>query len=311
MASVEQREASTPAEVMAAYRARMETRGMDVADAARELGYSRTYMEEIFRGAHAGKEDKAASRMLRVMQRGRERRSRPRPAFKHTSVADRVLGALAVARQGELVVIAGPAGIGKTTAAQEFAAREPAVTYILGALAGTPRAMASRLDRTGLAGDFRTSSLLDIIGREGRGSDHLFIVDDCDYLPMASVQILRTVWDHAQHGVGIAMLCTSAWLPRLQKRGSATLQQFLSRLAHVERLPGCSPADLELLLEGRGLDRKVQRRIVEAAQGSARRALGIVEAAERARGGEQLTVADVDRGVECLLSIDELKAGEV
>ena len=80
------------------------------------------------------------------------------------------------------------------------------------------------------------------------------------------------------------------------------LDQFVSRVGWVERLPGLSQADYDLLLESYSLTKPLRRRVAALSGGNARLALNLLRAAERVGG--QVTAQTIEEAKGGLVVVE-------
>ena len=230
-----------------------------------------------------------------------DRRDGPRPAppFVRTGIAERVLGVLEMVRSEKIMaLICGQSGIGKTTAARFFAKRNPGVMIRRGGAGSTPRQFLSAFaDYSAIASVY---SLTESLGEWLRNDNALLVVDDCDLMPENTLHAIRQAWDQGDRGV--CFISTPAWLKRLGRGKSGMLDQFVSRVGWVERLPGLSQADYDLLLESYSLTKPLRRRVAALSGGNARLALNLLRAAERVGG--QVTAQTIEEAKGGLVVVE-------
>ncbi len=250
--------------------------------AARQLGCSPSVLSQIFSKSYKGDVERHAAEMVRLMRRADMRKARPkRPEYRETPTGRRVLDALMDAHvEGVIVCVLGKSGVGKTMAALHYVAEEPTAIYIEGGPEATPNAVMKSL---ALAIDMpvrgKTWDLRQRIGKELKGSGRLVILDEIDYVPEPTLQTFRLIQDNSQ--VGFAVLGTPSYLVRLHGRRSATIDQWLNRIAHVEIINGCTREDIETIAQGVPLDSEALDELVTQSEGQARRAVHILIGMQR------------------------------
>ncbi|MCR6497060.1 hypothetical protein LJB71_13070 [Thermomonas sp. S9] len=99
---------------------------------AREAGISASSLTQVLGGHYAADPRKLVTRLAQWLARLAQQQAMPAmpaaPAWVATPTAERILAALAYAHMaGDIAVIYGGAGVGKTTAAREYARRYPNV----------------------------------------------------------------------------------------------------------------------------------------------------------------------------------------
>ena len=289
----------SPAEVVDRFQGLLEAQGLSVADAAQKIGCTSEALTDALEGREGGGTDWVLTAMLRELREPGAARFAGLPIFTLTSVAQRILGALKAAQtEGQLLVVGGVAGLGKTTAVRAYVEHQPAVTYLVAGPGSTPRAVLQDVAlAVGASPAGTVRRLTQTIGRALSEGGQLLCVDDSDWLIQDTGQALRVAWDRAR--CGLAFVCTPAWARKLDGRDLGTLSQLRDRALHVQ-LSGCTGADIELLLQGEQIEKRARRRIVEIAMGSARRAL-LLAAEAKKLGAGRITKMHVDIASAMLL----------
>ena len=187
------------------------------------------------------------------------RNSRMVPAWYDTPTADRLTSALHLAQSGDMVMIVTSPGIGKTKAAERFAANDPnvwmatmspatagvstmaievAAAIGLGEIKGSPQQMARQIKAT-------------VRGRNG-----LLIVDEAQELTDKALNELRS-W-HDQTGLGIALMGNESVVGQIDSRKTA-LAQISSRILCPFVLTKPAPGDVEALCDAWAIQDQAQR----------------------------------------------------
>ncbi len=142
-------------------------------------------------------------------------------------------------------MIYGESGLGKTTAAQEYAKRYRDVIYIEAHRAYSAKILFKHLHLLlGGNGIGSTCSMMDDVIERLRNSGRFIIIDQAEYLNETTLHLLRTVYDHAH--IGIALLGTNELFIQVRKR-RGELAQVLTRIAIPARLNRWEDEDLVLV----------------------------------------------------------------
>jgi len=288
--------------VIEAYRVLMEQKGQSLREAARPLRVAGSTLSQVLSGSYAGNVGAICSRMGKYLAREKRRKSAPgRPPFCRTSVALDVLDICRDAHALRLpVLITGASGSGRTVALKEYCRQEPATIYVAAGPYARPKAlldvMAAALEIEAGSGIHRLRGL---IAQTLEDADRLVIVDEIDYVGEYTLQTLRMLADAAH--CGIVYCGTRAFLEKLRRRRSATIEQFLNRLAFAHDCPPLADEDMDMLLAASPLDARCREIARMMAAGCARRLVNGMLLARRMAGEGQLTAQVVQRAFKRLL----------
>ncbi len=218
----------------------MEAQGLTASAVARSLGISASALSQWLDDKYAGnvsRIDRAVNSFLRRQQE-RARLPRFKQVFVETSVVHKVWEVFRLCHlDGEIGVIVGEAGVGKTVAAREYARQNPDVIFVEADLGYTARSLFHELARhLGFMPSGTIHDVFEDVVERLRGSERLIIVDEAEHLPYRALELLRRVYDKA--GVGIVLMGMPRLLANLRgHRGE--YRQLYSRVgiyASVERI---------------------------------------------------------------------------
>lgn len=295
----------TPAQdrVIEAYRTEMEREGLTLHQAARPLGIAGSTLSQVLSHKYAGRIGEICSRMSRYLNRKRKRQLTPGlPAFKRTGVA---LDVLAACRDAHAlttpVLITGPSGCGRTHALAEYCREEPETIMVDAGPFARPKSILEGIARQlGLEAAGGIHHLRSAIAEALQDSDRLLVVDEIDYVGEYVLQTLRMIADEAH--CGIVYSATPAFLAKLRRKRSGTIEQFLNRLAYHRQCQRLTDDDCELLMEDAGLDERCREIARSMALGCARRLVYGVRGALRAADGGKPTPAQMQQAFRELLA---------
>lgn len=235
--------------------------GISRPEAAREAGIHYATFSAWLNGTYAGRNDRVAADVKKWvaarMERAAARAAMPEaPRFIVTPTAEAITSVLLHARAAaDLVVVSGPPGIGKTSAACQFTRRTPNVWKIVGhPMLRSPRAALEELARiAGLMNERGLANVHRSIVQRVRGTGGLIIVDEANHLSSEALDQLRSVHDEAD--VGLALMGNAMVFSRLEGGGGrqAEFAQLFSRVGmrltsakdHRARLSGDIDAYLD------------------------------------------------------------------
>jgi DNA transposition AAA+ family ATPase len=205
---------------------------------ARAIGKSPATVNQYLKGAYKGDVNALENSLGQYIKRFEEKQteaSRGHDSFVHTRTAKRILEFLHMAHiDGEIQVLYGEAGLGKTKALREYASQHPDVIFIESDPCYTSRVILDEIcQRLGINTSGNMHELTSAIVNKLRDSGRLLIIDEAELLPYRALEILRRI--HDKTGIGMVL----AGMPRLiinlkGKRGE--FKQLYSRVGFAMNL---------------------------------------------------------------------------
>ena len=252
-------------------RAAMAAAGLSQAKAAHEIGLSDSALSQWLAGKYGGDTAGVDAKVERWIKAHDERavlaqRMPAAPEWTPTPTARRIEAGLSYAQlAGDVTVIYGGAGVGKTQAARRYAETRPNVW--IAAMTPAVQALGPCLERLALACGLRPTN-----GRPARlevelrdrltGSQGLLIVDEAQHLSPRALEGVRSL--HDATGVGVALIGNETIYSRLTGgRRAAEFAQLFSRIGKRVRLTTAGKGDVEALLAAWSIEDAAAR---EAAQ---------------------------------------------
>jgi DNA transposition AAA+ family ATPase len=231
-------------------REHMEEKGLSMRATARALDMSAGRLSTWLSGKYTGKTWEIDERVFDFLQRQADMEDLPKNIvpFLETTAARRVRDVARVCHvEGDIFIVYGPAGVGKTEAVKEYAAKTTGVVLIEATGAYTQRVLFQSLHK---ALDFDGYGIVHImfedIVEKLTGSGRLIIVDEAEHLPSRAIDLLRRVHDMAN--VGILLVGTSVLIQNIRGR-RGELQQLSSRAGAATRIGLLKPEDTRLFVE--------------------------------------------------------------
>jgi DNA transposition AAA+ family ATPase len=262
---------------------------MSTAEAARQSGVGNSTLAAFLLDKYAGNNEQIGHK-LKTWLETREARTRvqamvrPEACFTATPTADAFLAALEHAQFiPDLVVIAGGAGVGKTTAARQYERTHRNVWMLVGepALASS-FAVLERLCEALALRENSPAARSRAVAQRMQGSGGLILVDEAQHLSTQAIEQLRSLHDVA--GVGLALVGNEAVYGRIDGGGRrAEFAQLFSRVGMRVRRAKPLARDIEALLDANDVAGEAERRLLKAIGGKPGALRGMVKTLRVAR----------------------------
>ena len=257
-------------DVRADVRAVIEGEGLNQTIIAREAGVAYGTFTGWLAGTYAGNNDKYTTSMqIWLLSREEKRRAAATipqaPGFVATPSAQAFIESLRFAQiMPEITVIAGAAGIGKTTALHHYqatnsnvwlATMDPTTAKVNGMLLELCDVM-DVLEKA-------PAKLARAIGRKIEGTGGLIMVDEANFLDARALDQLRSFYD--RYEIGIALVGNETVYSRLDGEGRrSTFAQLHSRIGMRVTQPRPKAADMCRLIEAWGITDKEEVRLLKS-----------------------------------------------
>lgn len=227
---------------------------------AKEIGFSGGAVSAFLKGTYKGDNDKLTHALSDWLS-NRERKVREvadAPAFVETKTATDVFNRLDFGRMvGELVIIHGASGVGKTQAAKHYRDQYNNVWMIT--VSPSRSTLNEVLYEIALAlgmndAPRRKGRLARELTKKLTGSQGLLIIDEADHLPYDALEELRIMQDETQ--IGLALIGNDKVYNRL-RGGMNQAHEFArlwSRMGRRLSIQKTKKADIKVLAEAWGLD---------------------------------------------------------
>lgn len=232
----------------------IEKRGITQAQAAREIGISPATLTQILNGTYgadpANQIDKIIKWIVSLKAQDQFKGQLPPvPEFVLTDTARRVMAALGYAQiAGDIAVIYGGAGLGKTSTVREYQRSYPNV--FIATMSPAKASVAAMFEELCYSIGFRNLSVGAArqqrdVERRLSGTAGLLIIDEAQHLSVPALDALRSI--HDSTGIGLALVGNETVYTRLTggSRHAAYLDRLFSRIGKKVKLAHPTPTDVE------------------------------------------------------------------
>jgi DNA transposition AAA+ family ATPase len=183
------------------------------------------------------------------------------PDFLPTPTSRRIMQLLQWAHRGEIVVITGEAGVGKTKALTQYQAITPnTVRVAMSEGTASPTSMLTEILRRIGSSSYKSGgmggvqALTNLLIERINGARYLLMLDEAQYLSDRALNQLRYL--HDECGVGLALVGNLDIMGRIAARsgaGSAPFAQLHSRVSMQHHFERPVAGDIEVLLNAWGV----------------------------------------------------------
>lgn len=233
------------------------------AEIRRQSGVSDSAISQWLNGRYPGDNERLEAEIARwfdaYLARKREQRALPlAPVWVATPSGERILSALGYAQLvGDVAVIYGGAGLGKTRAIEQYQRTNPNVwiaTMTTCTKAAVPAleeiAIAMGLDVSGGAARLQRA-----VVKRMRGTQGLLVIDEAQHLSVEALDAVRAL--HDADGIGVALVGNESVYARMTGGNRAAyLDRLYSRIGKRVRLTRSSQGDIDALIDAWGIDVK-------------------------------------------------------
>jgi len=223
---------------------------------AKQVGLSGTVISQWINGQYPGDNDAVEAKVLRWIETTAAARAHAdampaAPGYVDTPSSQRVIAAMRYAQvAGDIAVIYGGAGLGKTSSIRRYAqtapnvfvaTMTPASASVVTALQEIAEAVNTVVSSSGAA------TLHRAIVRKITSTEGLLVIDEAQHLSVAALDQIRSI--HDATGIGIALVGNEEVYARMTGGNRAAyLDRLYSRVGKKVRLIKSTPADIDALL---------------------------------------------------------------
>lgn len=251
----------------------MQAQGLGQKQVANAFGVSVATVSQYLSGKYQGNCEELDRKVDEMLERQKAKvvEAKYNAEFVPTLAAKRGMEVMQFAHvEGEINVIFGAAGLGKTQMLKEYARRNSSAVLIEVDPSCTPKVLLRKIaESVGATARGINNELLDSIVSKLKGSERLLMVDEAELLSTRSLEFIRRI--HDLSGIGVVL----AGMPRLLvnlKGKNNELAQLYSRVGFACDLGNALPDDdLALLAESALGTDEFNAPLIKACKGNARR----------------------------------------
>lgn len=226
--------------------------------AARELGISSATLSLFLKDRYTGNNEEIAERIeqfLGMEQRRNSLSQKPGICLELGNTNDILEKVYVAQTTGDILLIYGDAGCGKTTALQYYAKHNKNVIYVEADVTNSSyRSMLCLIaEELGEAERGATSTIMRKIIRKLKGSSAVLIIDEAQHLAPKAFDTIRALNDKA--GIGIVYAGNPSIKKRMYGRKQDDFDQVYSRIGfHCPLSNRYSVGDIQAIFKDYGLD---------------------------------------------------------
>lgn len=291
--------------------------GLSVRTVAEQSNIGYSTLNSWLNDTYAGRTDNVNTKVEAWLkaQSSRERLKRSvakAPEFLELPTADTFMSVFEFTQAGpDMGLITGGAGIGKTTAAEQYQKRSPNV-WVMTAVPtmSSPNAVLNALRIAIEMTEGRARDLEENIVRKLRGTGGLVIVDEAQHLKKESIDTLRSIHDRAK--IGVVFMGNESLRKRIEGMSrDADFAMIFSRVGMRKKRDRPITKDIAMLLDAWAVDDKECRatlRWIALQPGALRqmnKVLSYARMLARGDGRETETMRDIEHAWK------ELTSGEL
>jgi len=266
------------------------------AKAAQALGYSSGVISAYKSKAYNGDVKTLEKKISAWLKREERRLDRLDVPVAETSTLEKIRKAITIAQdEGDIAVIVGESGTGKTTALRQYADESHSAILINVDPSFSQVTLMNEIAKSlGVESKGGQSAVIERIIEALNGRDAVLIVDEADYLSDSALELLRRVINDKSH-TGVVLV----GLPRLEfkiRNLKNDHQQLQSRIGVLLKIGSLKKADADKIIIGvwKDVPKQVVDSFIETAKGSTRTLVKLMGRVHQIMGLNNSTAPDME-----------------
>ena len=266
------------------------------AKAAQALGYSSGVISAYKSKAYNGDVKTLEKKISAWLKREERRLDRLDVPVAETTTLEKIRKAITIAQdEGDIAVIVGESGTGKTTALRQYAEESHSAILINVDPSFSQVTLMNEIAKSlGVESKGGQSAVIERIIETLNGRDAVLIVDEADYLSDSALELLRRVINDKSH-TGVVLV----GLPRLEfkiRNLKNDHQQLQSRIGVLLKIGSLKKSDADKIIIGvwKDVPKQVIESFIETAKGSTRTLVKLMGRVHQIMGLNNYTAPDVE-----------------
>lgn len=250
---------------------------------ARALGVSAAAISQFRKGEYKGKADELGRKIALYLEnyKAKPKAESVSEIFESKDYKMSSFVINETVENGEIAIITGTAGSGKSTVAREFAKKHPNAILVEATLHTTPKILLEELEtRLNLPFARNCHEKIAQISKELKRRDVVILIDEAEHLSVKALEDLRRIWDFSN--VPLVLFGTEILLKNLMGK-NGELRQLYSRIGGKWHLKGLDESEcVQITTKG----------VFAYTQGNFRSSVKLYKRAVRLAGLHEVEISD-------------------
>lgn len=284
----------------------MATRGLQQKQVAQMLGISISTVSLYLKGGYSGNVKEIDDKVEAMIARHKDKvvEARYNSEFVRTLSARKGMEVMKIAHvEGEINVIYGAAGLGKTQMLKQYARENSGAMLLELEPSCTPKVLLKKIgNAAGVNPRGNNNEMFESLVDKLKGSERVLLVDEAELLSTRSLEFIRRL--HDLTGIGVVLVGMPRLIINLKGKNNE-LAQLFSRVGFACDLGNALPdEDLAMLAESALGTDEFNPPLLKACNGNARRLSKLIRGVVRSSeiNGIEISAELVDRYAKMLIN---------